>query len=456
METDPSNTFDPNPIKSTLKAVPTINFLRLEDTSQLPILQLFSIDQTIYYNKKFYTQEACLLWNTIDYDSSGWLEMFINIHPTDGFSINTFCSDGYSYNKRKITKSSMKIDTHQINSISIGPIGGYIDEIMIFNYTRPYLNNVNCVLVSASPSISRSVSPTPLLEFPTSATNSPSPPPSPSISPNLSFLSGPVVSNEPILPSPSLSPHSSPLVFNSQIGLLLSSSPNSFIIPSIASSPPQRSIAVSAEVNTTNTVGIPNVVEVTYLPSDFTSTTGSIVVSEANPELVFIAAGSLGSSTTIISDTVSIITVGTTVSSTVEICLATSQESEKDVCLGYIDESKSPPEWVCEDKCLKSKNNFLCGKTNHLTSFALLFEGLAKNGKCSSQYEYIFGSSMKDFYLIISFAGLAILIAFIIIILYLFTPLRKHLLGKEGWRVAKLQQRSKIVSSLDPSTDVPA
>ena len=450
----PGSIADSNPILPTLKAVPTVTFLRLEDTLQLPILQVFSMDQTIYYNHKFYIQEACLLWNTKDYGATGWLEMFMNIN-SDGFSIDTFCSDGFTYQERKINNPAVTVNTNLVNSITIGPIGGYIDEIMIFNYTRPYSINKNCVQLIVPPSVSSSAIPTRTLS-PLPSSFTPSLRPSMSQSPNLSFLNGPLISNDPVLPLPS--PSLTPFVFNSQVGAF-SSSPFPVVIPSLASSPsPQRSIAISSEVNTANIVGIPDVVEVTYLPSDFTSTSGSIQVSYTSPELISLAAPSLGS-TNIISSTVSIITIGTTVSSSIEICLATPQDSDKNVCLGYIDESKVPPEWVCEDKCLNSKDNYLCGKTDHLTSFALLFQGLAKGGKCgSSQYEYIFGSSLKDFYLIISFAGLAILIALIAIILYSFTPARKLILGKEGSRVALLRERQTSLATATSSAsaaDIP-
>ena len=40
------------------------------------------------------------------------------------------------------------------------------------------------------------------------------------------------------------------------------------------------------------------------------------------------------------------------------------------VCLSYYDERAA--KWKCQDECLTSANNLLCGQTPHLTNFALL------------------------------------------------------------------------------------
>ena len=67
----------------------------------------------------------------------------------------------------------------------------------------------------------------------------------------------------------------------------------------------------------------------------------------------------------------------------IEICLQSSiydDDSDKNKeCLSYFDESKQ--EWICEDRCLKSKsNNMQCGDTDHLTNFALLLDTGGGNG----------------------------------------------------------------------------
>ena len=93
--------------------------------------------------------------------------------------------------------------------------------------------------------------------------------------------------------------------------------------------------------------------------------------------------------TEVVSTAVNILLFGATLSNSIEICFPQGDTSKKDSCLGYIDETQSPPVWKCEDRCLKSKKENLCGKTKHLTNFALLLGGMAKGGDCSDNYGYV-------------------------------------------------------------------
>jgi len=77
----------------------------------------------------------------------------------------------------------------------------------------------------------------------------------------------------------------------------------------------------------------------------------------------------------------------------VEICLEVDQEAEQDdLCLSFLDESKDPPEFVCQDPCVEFQNDtFVCGDTAHFTSFAVLLDGDAGGSACGSSdnpYEF--------------------------------------------------------------------
>ena len=93
----------------------------------------------------------------------------------------------------------------------------------------------------------------------------------------------------------------------------------------------------------------------------------------------------------------------------VEICLEADNtiNSSDDVCLGFLDESAEPPEWICEDRCLQEASDGLfCGSTDHFTNFALLLD-LSDDNDCNS-------SGDQDVFVWLS---LGFLIAALIIIL---------------------------------------
>ena len=147
----------------------------------------------------------------------------------------------------------------------------------------------------------------------------------------------------------------------------------------------------------------------------------------------------------IVSYVVNITLHGDTSLNQLEICLQVPFDKRKNSCLAFIDESSQPPQWKCEDNCLKQVKNettslsYLCGKTSHLTSFAVLFEGLANGGKCGEGYDYVLGSANNDLILSASVAGFVILLALIILFLFGCTPLRKYTYGVEGRRAMKLR-----------------
>ena len=77
----------------------------------------------------------------------------------------------------------------------------------------------------------------------------------------------------------------------------------------------------------------------------------------------------------------------------IELCFETDQ-NEGDVCLGFYNENE---EWECEDYCLQSTSDGVCGETDHLTSFALLLDSSAgssdKCGSASTDYTYVYLSA---------------------------------------------------------------
>ena len=146
------------------------------------------------------------------------------------------------------------------------------------------------------------------------------------------------------------------------------------------------------------------------------------------------------------------------ISSPVRICFEVNQTDTKDTCLGYLDESKDPPIWKCEDKCVKKEKStekndttVFCGETSHFTSFALLFEGIAKGGGCGDDKDYILGSYDNDLILAASVAGFVILIALLVFILFSYTPLKSIAMGTEGERVHKLRRKRNSSKTLSTS-----
>jgi hypothetical protein len=65
------------------------------------------------------------------------------------------------------------------------------------------------------------------------------------------------------------------------------------------------------------------------------------------------------------------------------VCMAADLQRPDGACLGFIDESVSPPAWRCEDPCLSKDNRGQwCGTTSHFTNFAILLSGGATSEEC--------------------------------------------------------------------------
>jgi hypothetical protein len=125
-------------------------------------------------------------------------------------------------------------------------------------------------------------------------------------------------------------------------------------------------------------------------------------------------------------------------------------ETDSDSCLGYLDESISPPKWKCEDECLDSHQGQLCGSTSHFTSFAILLSG-GSGGDCTSNY--ILGSGWYDLALILSF----VVVLWICLCLFVFivecTPFGNYFFGKEHTRVKQLRSYA-IQANREPKSNL--
>jgi hypothetical protein len=125
-----------------------------------------------------------------------------------------------------------------------------------------------------------------------------------------------------------------------------------------------------------------------------------------------------------------------------KLCFQVNQ-SRSDSCLGYLDESVSPPKWKCEDECLDSHQGKVCGKTSHFTSFAILLQGGAGGG-CDSGIGFILGSGWKDLVLILSFVVSLWCCLCLLVLCACCTPCGKRAFyGEEHNRVATIRRVSR-------------
>ena len=135
----------------------------------------------------------------------------------------------------------------------------------------------------------------------------------------------------------------------------------------------------------------------------------------------------------------------------VELCLEVDPAAgDEDLCLSFLDESKDPPEWRCQDSCLERTNgNTVCGETGHFTSFAVLLNGGGSG--CG-------GSSNEAVEKVITYLSIAavilacifIVIAIVIIEMFLNYEKRK----KDAKLANKAQSRKqRFINSVKQSTN---
>ena len=186
---------------------------------------------------------------------------------------------------------------------------------------------------------------------------------------------------------------------------------------------------------------------------EFTPAGGTILVSTPDEFIVSASDTSL-----IFSPIFSVTTTENqnTLGGNVQICIAPQEETNEDLCLGFLDESEIPPKWKCEDPCLdENETGMLCGETDHFTNFALLLSGNAGgNSRCgSSSMDWITGSITGDAILISITVGVVIGIGLLFLILANVPPLDRVVRGQEGYRLQKIRKLAIQDKALvDPHT----
>ena len=146
----------------------------------------------------------------------------------------------------------------------------------------------------------------------------------------------------------------------------------------------------------------------------------------------------------IISEVIDIALLSGSFPQSVVLCFEATRETNKDVCLGYLDESVFPPQWICEDTCLAEPENGYCGRTRHFTNFAILLAGaFGEEETCGQGYGYVTGDWFGDLMLVMSIAiALIIVCLFLACLLTTLKPCKKLLYGREGYRIVSLRVAS--------------
>eukprot|EP01095_Lingulamoeba_sp_RSL-Kostka_P001483 TRINITY_DN1205_c1_g1_i8.p1 TRINITY_DN1205_c1_g1~~TRINITY_DN1205_c1_g1_i8.p1 ORF type:complete len:360 (+),score=137.03 TRINITY_DN1205_c1_g1_i8:1404-2483(+) len=112
--------------------------------------------------------------------------------------------------------------------------------------------------------------------------------------------------------------------------------------------------------------------------------------------------------------------IQTSLDTDIELCLSTNENEEiEDLCLGYLDESINPPEWTCEDQCLEKDGDFVCGTSDHLTSFAVLLDSGSGSGGCGNNED-------NKLYIYLSVAAIVIALLCIIFVVVSFDIKKRY------------------------------
>lgn len=185
--------------------------------------------------------------------------------------------------------------------------------------------------------------------------------------------------------------------------------------------------------------------------TDVVSPSGSVIIIE-NPDLNIIGQSDTSNVFSFVVN-VRLEDENADLGGDVEICIESTAEANEDLCLGFLDESSNPPKWKCEDPCLqKNSDGLLCGNTDHFTNFALLLNGgSGKNKGCGSDSDkWITGSGYGDLILVLSCALFCIAFGIIFIIaVNVVPPVKRIAYGREGMRIAKSRDVSRIRSGTD-------
>jgi len=191
-----------------------------------------------------------------------------------------------------------------------------------------------------------------------------------------------------------------------------------------------------------------------------TTTDVPIVISPGNPALIDDAG-----TNDVVSAVVDVRLLDGGNAPETEICLTVSSRVNDDSCLAFIDESKNPPEWRCEDSCLDydSDSSVACGTTDHFTNFAILLDGGSAGGDpCgSSTNDFITGVWWGDLTLAASLVACCCCFGIVFIALVsLFPPAQRLFRGSAGVQAQelrslttqKLLEKSSLRSEFDPDS----
>ena len=196
---------------------------------------------------------------------------------------------------------------------------------------------------------------------------------------------------------------------------------------------------------------------------------GSAIANSDNPNIVGINAelGEDSADPNVVSSVINVIAVDSNgneivFSGNAEICLSVDEDIlTNESCLGFLDETKNPPRWVCEDPCLRSSENKneVCGTTNHFTSFAILLQGGGSNDPCGSDGDnYIFNEAWQDTVFLACFT--LVMLCILIVPLFFITRTkfgRRLIYGQEAERIYRVRQSRqtivKIVNSNSGSNE---
>eukprot|EP01094_Clydonella_sp_ATCC50884_P015284 TRINITY_DN25869_c0_g1_i1.p1 TRINITY_DN25869_c0_g1~~TRINITY_DN25869_c0_g1_i1.p1 ORF type:complete len:266 (-),score=86.70 TRINITY_DN25869_c0_g1_i1:62-778(-) len=126
-----------------------------------------------------------------------------------------------------------------------------------------------------------------------------------------------------------------------------------------------------------------------------------------------------------------------------EVCLRVdSSVNADDACLGYINEAGR---WECEDPCVERRGNLVCGRTSHLTSFAVLLGGNGAGEGCGGTNDpYVTGTYWGDIILTSGAIAFAMSIVACCVVLYAAWPaFRMRIKGGESRRAQRKWMRSR-------------
>lgn len=326
---------------------------------------------------------------------------------------------------------------------------------------------------SIRPTSSQTMAPTHSFSTCVSSSSSPTSTKLPTLSQTNPAFSRVGVSSVPLSPSKSLAILVAPSRSPSNVASLkqtvaLSTSPTA---KSFVSPPPFFNIPITLGLSSVS----PKIVSLSQATKVPLGSGGSVSFSDGMPNGLLVLqrgdiallATAIGSSL-LTSDVLNLTLVNTQTQSViqpaspVQICLSTASSptgitsSISDQCLAFLDETQTPPKWICQDKCLTtSTKGVLCGNTNHFTSFAIFFGGASNSATCSSQF--FTGSSEYDSLVSALFAIGVIAVLLVIMALIFYTSIgRKIFYGKEGYRLQKLRGKGRLIraSPSSPSSSL--